>query len=201
MSLAMGSVGDTLLERAESRAALDELLAGVQAGGEGRLVLIGGEAGVGKTALARSFCAAQTQPVRVLWGACEPLRTPPPLGPLLDISELTGGELAELVAAGARPHVVAAALVRELRLRGSSVVVLEDVHWADEATLDVLALLARRIASARALVLATYRDDELDQAEQLRVVLGELVHSTGRLKLERFSPAGVAKLAGGHDTD
>ena len=66
----MGSVGDTLLERAESRAALDELLAGVQAGGEGRLVLIGGEAGVGKTALARSFCAAQTQPVRVLWGAC-----------------------------------------------------------------------------------------------------------------------------------
>ena len=80
----------------------------------------------------------------------------------MDVAEATGGELEELVEAAARPHEVTAALLRELRARAPTVLVLEDVHWADEATLDVLTLLAARISSAPALVLASYRDDELD---------------------------------------
>ncbi|HEX7298664.1 MAG TPA: LuxR C-terminal-related transcriptional regulator [Solirubrobacteraceae bacterium] len=190
-----------LLERGESMAVLNEVLAGVRSSAEGRLVLVGGEAGVGKTTLLRTFCETQAEPARILWGACEPLRTPRPLGPLWDVAEATGGELQDLVAGAARPHEVALALLAELRGRVPAVLVLEDVHWADEATLDVITLLAARIGSARALVLATYRDDELDRSEQLRFVLGELVRRPGRLKVEPLSPAGVATLAEPHGID
>jgi ATP/maltotriose-dependent transcriptional regulator MalT len=190
-----------LLERDQSMSTLAELLSGVRASSEGRLVLVGGEAGVGKTALLRSFCEAQGKSVRVLWGGCEPLRTARPLGPFVDVAEATGGEVERLAAAAARPHELAVALLRELRRHVPTVLVLEDVHWADEATLDVLTLLAGRIGSAPALVLASYREDELDSAEQLRLVLGELVRRPGRLKLEPLSRATVAELAGRHGID
>ncbi len=186
----------SLLERDDSLATLAGLLAEVRT--EGRLLLVGGEAGVGKSTLLRRFC--ETADARVLWGACEPLRTPRPLGPLLDVAEATGGELAELAAGSPRPHEVAVALLDELRGR-PTVLVLEDLHWADEATLDVVSLLVPRIAAVPALVLASYRDDELDRAEQLRVLLGELVRRPGRLKLAPLSPAAVAELAAPHGAD
>ena len=111
---APGGVG-ALLERGETISALNRLLAGVQSSSEGRLVLVGGEAGVGKTVLLRTFCETQDKAVRILWGACEPLLAPRPLGPLLDVAEATGGELQELVAGAARPHEAAVELLRELR--------------------------------------------------------------------------------------
>ena len=158
-------------------------------------MVVGGEAGVGKTALLRAFCAAQGAAVRILWGVCEPLQTPRPLGPFLDVAQMTGGELAERVAGGARPHEVAVALLQELRGARPTVLVLEDLHRADEATLDVMTLLATRIGSAPALVLASYRDDERDRPGQLRHFLGELVRRPARLKVEPLSQAGVAALA------
>ena len=188
-------MGGELLERGESLSLLSGLLDGVRSGSEGRLVLVGGEAGVGKTALLRRFCEMQRDAVRVFWGACEPLRTPRPLAPLVDVAEAIGGVLEDLVAEAGRPHDVAVALLQELRGRPPKVLVLEDVHWADEATLDVLAVLARRAGSAPVLVLASYRDDELDRSEQLRFVLGELVRRPGRVKVEPLSPAGVVALA------
>jgi DNA-binding CsgD family transcriptional regulator len=190
-----GGAGAELLERDESIAALSELLAGVRSESTGALVWVGGEAGVGKTALLRHFCELQDTRLRILWGACQPLRTPRPLGPFIDVAEALGGQLAELVGATARPHEVAAALLEELRGRRPTVLVLEDLHWADEATLDVLTLLAAGISSAPALVLATYRDDELDRSAQLRVLLGELAERPRRLKVEPFSPATVEVLA------
>jgi AAA ATPase domain len=157
-----------------------------------------GEAGVGKTALTRRFCDEQRHAVRVMWGACDALFTPRPLGPFLDVAEITGGELEELVQSGARPHEVAASLIRELGERVPTILVLEDLHWADEATLDVLRLLGRKVeAIPAALVLATYRDDELDRFHPLRLVLGELATSqaVARLKLQPLSQAAVATLA------
>jgi ATP/maltotriose-dependent transcriptional regulator MalT len=180
---------------------LDGLLAAVRSDSEGRLAVVGGEAGVGKTALLRRFCESQDERVRILWGACEPLRTPRPLGPLVDVAEAVGGELEEVVRGAARPHEVAAALLRELRGPVPTVLVLEDVHWADEATLDVMTFLAARIGTALALVLASYRDTELEGTEQLRFVLGELVRRPGRLRLDPLSPKGVAELAEAHDVD
>jgi predicted ATPase len=90
-----------LLERDESLARLTGLAQEV-AGGAGRLVLVGGEAGVGKTALLRRF--ADGLQCRTLWGACDALRTPRPLGPLLDVAESAHGELAALLAGPAPPH-------------------------------------------------------------------------------------------------
>ena len=145
------------LERGGDLQALEESLVAVRAGGEGRLVLVAGEAGAGKTALLRWFCESLGGSVRVLWGACEPLLTPRPLGPLCDVAEAIGGELEGLVIQGARPYEVAAALIEDLQGHGPAVLVLEDLHWADEATLDVLRLLGRRVGSACVLVLASFR--------------------------------------------
>jgi DNA-binding CsgD family transcriptional regulator len=184
-----------LLERSEQLESLDGHLAAVRAQGHGRLVLVGGEAGIGKTTLVRAFCEAHRS-IRVLWGACDALYTPRPLGPFVDIADEVGGELGALVAQGATPGVLVAALTRELRSRGPGIVVLEDLHWADEATLDVLRLLSRRIESAPALVLATYRDDELDREHPLRIVLGELPSgSARRMALAPLSATAVAALA------
>jgi DNA-binding CsgD family transcriptional regulator/tetratricopeptide (TPR) repeat protein len=165
------------------------------ASGRGRLVVVGGEAGVGKTAVVRAFVEEQTPSTPTLWGACDALFTPRPLGPFLEIADAACGELADAVESGAGVHEVASAL---LRLDGrATVVVLEDVHWADEATLDVLRLLARSVGRAPLLVLATYRDDELDRTHPLRVVLGELAtrSSVTQLAVPRLSRDAVIELA------
>ena len=192
-----------LLERSDELSALGSCLEDVQRSSRGRVVLLGGEAGVGKTALLRRFCEECGQSAQILWGGCDALFTPRPLGPLLAVAERAGGELEEVVASGVLPHEVVAALVRELRGRGPTVFVLDDVHWADEATLDVLRLLARRVETVPALIVASYRDDELDRAQPLRIVLGELATSqtVARLKLAALSPSAVAQLAEPHAVD
>jgi AAA ATPase domain len=195
VSIAAPGLGGELLERDETMAVLGGLLESVRADGVGRLVWLGGEAGVDKTALLRRFCGRDEKALRTLWGSCEPLRTPRPLGPLVDVAEGTGGDLAEAVAVTARPYEVAAALLGELRLRALTVLVLEDLHWADEATLDVITLLATRISSVPALVLASYRDDQLNLAAGLRLVLGEVARHPDRLKIEPLSKSAVAALA------
>ncbi len=80
---------------------------------------------------------------------------------------------------------------------------LEDLHWADEATLDVVRLLARRIETLPALVLATFRDDELDRSHPLRIVVGELPAggAVGRLAIARLSAGAVAALAAAQGVD
>jgi DNA-binding CsgD family transcriptional regulator/tetratricopeptide (TPR) repeat protein len=188
-----------LLERSGELSALEGSLAAVLDGSHGRLVLVGGEAGVGKTLLLRRFCDANRQSARILWGACDALFTPRPLGPFVDIGEVTAGELQELVEGSPRPYELVAALMRELASR-PTVLVLEDVHWADEATLDVLKLLGRKIEATRTLVLASYRDDEFARDHPLRTVLGELsTHgAVKRLTVEPLSAAAVAQLAEPH---
>jgi predicted ATPase len=109
--------------------------------GPAELVLVSGEAGVGKTALLRRFCDEHRSSARILWGACDALYTPSPLGPLIEVAESSGGEVEALVHGAAKPYEVATALMHELERHAPSVLVLEDVHWADEATLDVIRLL------------------------------------------------------------
>jgi len=186
----------SLLERSDALAQLEAARDRARAGPAGRLVMVGGEAGVGKTSLARAFCPD------ALRGNCDPLFTPRPLGPIIEIAERLGGDLAALVDGEAPPHRVASALLDELATAAPAIVVLEDVHWADEATLDVLRLLARRVSTG-VLVVCTYRDDELTREHALRLVLGELATAgtVERLRLEPLSPAAVAELAGAAGVD
>jgi predicted ATPase len=170
--------------------ALRGSLAGVLSSQRGRLVLVRGETGVGKSAVVRRFCDELSSPTRVLWGACDALFTPRALGPFVDIARVTGGELEALVERGAQPYEVLSAFTAMVAQRSPTVVVLEDLHWADEGTLDALRLLGRRVDAVPCLVVATYRDDELDGAHPLRVVLGELARGRGidRLDLAPLSP-------------
>jgi DNA-binding CsgD family transcriptional regulator/tetratricopeptide (TPR) repeat protein len=204
----MGSVlsgeraGVGLLERATFLADLEEGLASA-ASGRGRLVIVSGEAGIGKSALVRRFCADARPGVRVLAGSCDPLQTPRPLGPLLDIAATVRGPLEASIDAGAKPGAVFAAFARELAASTPTIVVIEDLHWADEATLDVVRLLARRAETLPSIVVVTHRDDELDVAHPLRLALGELGLQPGvmRLRLPALSLDAVRKLARLHDAD
>jgi DNA-binding CsgD family transcriptional regulator/tetratricopeptide (TPR) repeat protein len=191
-----------LLERSAELAALDELLAAVLDEGRGRFIFLGGEAGVGKTTLLRTFSDAHRGSARILWGASDGLLTPGPLGPLYEIAAATEGELDELIKRGARPHEIAAALADELSLR-PTVLVLEDMHWADEATLDVMRLLARRVDALRGIVIASYRNDELERTHPLRLVFGELAaeRSVERIELRPLSADAVSTLAEGRGLD
>jgi ATP/maltotriose-dependent transcriptional regulator MalT len=187
----------SFLEREEALAALAAWSCAVRDDSAGRLVFLCGEAGVGKTVLLRHFCDSLPVEARALWGLCDPLFTPRPLGPLVDIAQETGGTLDDLVRREARPHEVTEALLHELAIGPPTVVVFEDVHWADEGTLDVLRLLGRRIGATPTLLVASYRDDELERTHPLRVVLGELATSdaVSRLKLQPLSQESVARLA------
>ncbi len=176
---------------------LSEALAGVARSSRGRVVLVSGEAGIGKTALLRSFCASVDGSARVLWAGCDPLFTPRPLGPVLELAGEIGGAVAARVGEDARPYDVATALLHELAA-GPSVLVFEDVHWADEATLDVIRLAGRRAGEVPVLLVLSYRDDGLDRSHPLRIVLGDLPGSdlVTRLALAGLSPRAVAELAG-----
>jgi predicted ATPase len=137
-----------LLDRGGSLASLAEYAVDAERG-EGRLVLISGEAGVGKSALLERF-ERDLPKARWSWGACDGLFTPRPLGPLFDLADQIGGELLELARADAPRDDLFDALLRTLG--GFSVIVVEDAHWADEATIDLLRFLGRRIRNTRSLL-------------------------------------------------
>src|SRR5918996_5005721 len=183
-----------LLERDDALASLGEAFADALAA-SGRVALVAGEAGIGKTSLVRQFADAHAGSARVLWGACEALFTPRPLGPVRDIAHDVGGPLLEQLSGGADRVTLLSTLLDELR-SAPSLVVFEDVHWADEATLDVLKYIGRRIDRTRCLLVLTFRDDELRAQHPLRLVLGDLPSRlTLRVVLPLLSEAAVAELA------
>ena len=134
-----------LLEREQFFDELDSILSDV-ARGNGRFVLVAGEAGIGKTSLVERFAETNKQNARVLWGACDALFTPRPLGPLYDIAHQTEGPLLALLDEEAARGSIFSAFLDELQnTHLPTIAVTEDVHWADEATLDLLKFLGRRI--------------------------------------------------------
>ena len=190
----------TLLERGEPLAMLRDVLDASRTSGQ--LVTVCGEAGIGKSSLLRAFADRESSGAGVLWGYCEALGTPRPLGPLLDIAGSLEGRTGDTLASGSPRHEVFAAVVEDLTRRTSPVVIVfEDVHWADAATFDLLQYLGRRIRPARAMVVVTWRDDEVSADHAIHRVVGEWPHaSVHRLRLLPLSLAAVQTLAdGGQD--
>jgi len=191
-----------LLERnsqlATLRRELDEAAAG-----RGRLVAVAGEAGAGKTSLVEAFAAEAGAGARVMRAACEDLSIPDPLGPLYDLAQAAQWPLPRVVQgnAGRLPLFAEA---REVFGRGPlpALLIIEDLHWADDATLDFVRYLGRRIAVSPILLLLTARNDEGEGQKRLRRALGDVpVANVTRIDVPLLSEAAVTELARGAGQD
>ncbi|MCA1404072.1 AAA family ATPase [Ensifer sp. IC3342] len=178
---------------------LEVLLGAVRsaAAGRGSTVLLEGEAGIGKTSLLREFAAHVDKRCRVLWGWCEALFTPCPLGPLQDMRQLLDPAVAALLDQAAPPERLFPALLNVLQHAGDTIVLIfEDVHWADNATLDLVKYLGRRISSLPAVLVLSLRSEEIGADHPLTHVVGDLPSaSVTRIALEPLSPEAVTVLA------
>jgi DNA-binding CsgD family transcriptional regulator len=189
----VSAIPQTLLDREQCLADLDRW-AFTTAGG-GCIALVHGEAGIGKTALVREFTRRCPQR-RVLWGSCDDLYTPRVLAPLHDIASQSKGTLFEAINAGANRDVIFNVVLDDLEHGTPATFVFEDMQWADEATLDLLKFLGRRIARTRAILVITYRDDESGPRHPLRSVIGDLPREHIRhIALTALSEQSTAKLA------
>jgi tetratricopeptide (TPR) repeat protein len=185
-----------LVERDGELRSLETLLKSV-VGGSGHTVLLGGEAGIGKTSLLHALAQRRGE-AQLWWGSCDALQTPHPLAPLHDIARSAQVSFrALLLEAGSRAALFEMVLTELQRSRRPTLVVIEDVHWADDATLDLLKFIGRRIDGAPCLLVVSFRDDQMGSSHPLRRLLGELpTGRTTRIDVPRLSPAGVALLAG-----
>ena len=194
---------DPLVQLLERERALEMLgdCARSALGGRGCVVLVAGEAGVGKTVLLRAFVEQVERHAQPLWGMCDSLSTPRPLGPLRDVADDLGPPVSALLGETAAQHEIFAAVLDALRSR-PRVLIVEDLHWADEATLDLVRFLARRISRLPLTLVLSFRD-ELGADHPLSPVLGDLVSSPDaqRLQLSALSRSAVQVLLAGHRLD
>ena len=166
--------------------------------GDGRAVFVTGEPGIGKTSLVERFVPTSAGDARVLVGRCDDLSIPRPLGPFRDLASDAAPALAEALRSGAPPHDVQALLLAELEARPHpTVLVVEDVHWADDATLDTITVVGRRIRSLPALLVLTFRSGEAPPGHLLRTTIGAIrAEDTATIELAPLSAEAVVSLAG-----
>ena len=191
-----------LLERDAHLARLRELLPSAGRG-SGHIALVAGEAGIGKTALIGAFAVEIPAHGRVLWGTCDPIDPPRPFAPVTDVAARVGGPLLSALEAGDRTRVFDAFLdVLRRPVSGPSILVLDDLHWADHATLDLLRVVGRRLRDLPVLVIGTYRDHDVEAGHPLRRALGDLPPNVvSVIPLQPLSPAAVGELAAGTGLD
>jgi DNA-binding CsgD family transcriptional regulator/tetratricopeptide (TPR) repeat protein len=191
----MGFV-EMLLERAPQLDLLADVLAGVRSS-SGRVVLIRGEAGIGKTALVSEFLAVHRGEAHMLAGSCDDLSAPRPLGPFWDMARVGEKSLLGPLESSDLPGLLLAILDLLERSLRPTVLFIEDTQWADEATFDVVQYVGRRIDQTHGLLILTYRDSEVDVGHPLRAVIGLLHPGTViRIQLAGLSADAVARLAG-----
>ncbi len=183
-------------ESALLSAAFERLVAG-----SGQVVLVAGEAGIGKTSLIQAALARAPDGVRVLTGGCDDLVAPNPLGAIREAFADTDAGLGDLAAAGAI-HDVLERLVANVHDGGATALVIEDLHWADDATIDVVAYLARRLDHLPLLLIVSFRDDEVDAGHPAQRFLAVApAGATTYVRPTPFSVAGVAALCTGTPYD
>ena len=184
----------SLLERDAALAALSAAVASAEQR-RGCIALVTGEAGIGKSSLIHTWLESQGTDARVLVGWCDDFLTSRPFGPLHDVGRTVGGELAEVLRSGDVGGVLDAVLTELAYPLAPTIIVLEDMHWADEATLDVVRYVGRRIEPLPAVLVLTYRDDEVGPDHPLTGVLGALPNtSVHRVVLPPLSRRAIAAL-------
>lgn len=185
-----------LIERDQPLQELSEL-ANSAADGRGAIALVGGEAGIGKTSILEEMRLRVGAGHTVIWGGCDALFTPRALGPIHDMAHALGDDVKRLLADGGQSSQLFAAVLRQIETsRDSTILVFEDVHWADHATLDFLKFIGRRISMLRSLLVMSFRSDEISTDHPLTQVLGELPPScTNRIDLSPLTPDGVNALS------
>jgi len=194
----LGRLRLMLLDRDKELGLLSGLLAGVGSSG-GKVVLVRGEAGIGKSLLVRECFGGRDDEAHVYFGFCDDLLTPQPLGPFWDVAR-EEPSLGESLEKGDRRAVMETLLDLLSRSLRPTVLVVEDTHWADEATFDVIKYLGRRIGGSNGLLVLTYRDGEVDHDHPLRQVIGDLApEDLVRIHLGGLSVEAVAALV--EDTD
>jgi DNA-binding CsgD family transcriptional regulator len=184
-----------LLERDAGRAMLEGALTDARSG-RGCIVLVEGEAGIGKTSLVEHVAREAGPRASFLWGACDPLLTPRPLGPVHDVARAIGGPLEEALASEAPREAIFGALLDQLEQQPQTAIVFEDLHWADESSVDAVAFIARRIERTTGALIVTYRSEEVQLRPNVRAALASLPsQATRRIKLDTLSRAAVEAMA------
>jgi DNA-binding CsgD family transcriptional regulator len=184
-----------LIERAGYLASMQHAFQNVDAG-EGHCIFVSGEAGIGKTSLVREFCNRVKNKSDIFQGTCDALFSPRPLAPLYDILLQVWNNLPEYSNDMRERTKLFTEFFFEIKNKKEiSVIVFEDIHWADEATLDFIKFFGRRITQLKCLFILTYRDDEIHSRHPLRNVLGQLnPDSFTRLQLLPLSREAVEKM-------
>jgi len=187
------------MELLERESYLDQLTALFQSAkqGKGHSVFVLGEAGIGKTSLVKEFLSRTGDSALILTGSCDSLFTPRPLGPLYDIAPQMGGSFFEILKTEKDRSLIFATFLHELMTGKIPVVlVFEDIHWVDEATMDFIKFLARRIGRLKCLFVLTYRDDEMKYQYPLTSIFGELPSDGySKIAVNRLSREAVNQLA------
>jgi len=189
-----------ILERGESLAALGQLVDDLESSG-GRVVLVLGEAGIGKSALVSEFITGVEDQAHVLLGSCDDLFAPQPLGPVWDLAR-QDSSLTDPLLANDRRGIMESLLVLLNRGLRPTILVIEDIQWADESTLDIIRFLGRRITTTNSLLLLTYRDEAVGPTHRVQRVIGDLPPANiARLHLAHLSVDAVATLIGDRPFD
>lgn len=185
-----------LIEREDS---LDQLINRAQqlSNSRGGIALVSGEAGIGKTSLLEEFKQRIKNEYQLVWSGCDPLTTPRPFGPVYDITAGRSNSVLPLLEEGASPSIIFSAFYDWLDdISAPLIIVIEDIHWADNASIDLIKYLARRIAFVKCLLILSFRDDELGNRQALRGALEVLPSAhTSRISIQPLSEDGVNRLA------
>ena len=182
-----------LLERDDLLTTLSESKEKAQSG-HGSIILVSGEAGVGKTALLQAFRDAQKDDA-FFWGMCDALFTPQALGPVYDIALGLSDDIKKLALRSAKPNELFPVILSDLGKNNVKILVIEDIHWADYATLDFIKYVGRRISILNALLIVSFRDDEITETHPAQSVFGDLPSKhTVRLEVKPLSQAAVDTL-------